>query len=317
MCVMLPRRHWSVVPALVLALVLSGASPAAAQTADLPAATGAVTDQVGVFTPAQRSAIEALARDLERETGAELAVATVSSLGGMSVEEYATRLFAAWGIGQRGQDNGVLILVAPLAREVRIEVGYGLEGVIPDGLAGQIIREAMIPRFSENDYGGGIEAASRRVADLVRANHVLTPEERAALDRVDEPPVWILVLFFGAFVGTGAFLGGIGLGVRAVAPVVFGLLFAGVPLALTAVVARPGLPVVLLIGLLAALAGWRLGRRPSVAQSMRSPDASGWHWGGGSSSGGSGWSGGSGSSGSSGSSFGGGRSGGGGASGRW
>ncbi len=316
MRVMPIRRCWFTV--LSLALVLSATAASAWQAAELPAATGAVTDQVGVFTPAQRAVIETLARDLEAETGAELAVATVTSLGGMSVEEYSTRLFAAWGIGKRGQDNGVLILVAPLAREVRIEVGYGLEGVIPDGLAGQIIRDTMIPRFRENDYGGGLEVASRRIADLVRANHVLTPEERAALDRVDEPPVWILALFLGTFVGTGAFLGGIGLGVRAGAPVLFGLLFSGVPLVLTALVARPGLPVVLLIGLLAAAAGWRLGRRPSVARSMRSPDTAGWQWGGGSgSSGGSGWSGGSRSSGSSGSSFGGGRSGGGGASGRW
>ncbi|MCC7125235.1 MAG: TPM domain-containing protein [Acidobacteria bacterium] len=315
---MLRRRGWAVV--FALALGLSGAAPSAAQTMELPAATGAVTDQVGVFTPAQRTAIETLAREVEAETGAELAVATVTSLNGTSVEEYATRLFAAWGVGQRGQDNGVLILVAPLAREVRIEVGYGLEGVIPDGLAGQIISEQMIPRFRENDYGGGIEAAATRLAGLVRANHVLTPEERAALDRRDEVPALFWVLFLGAFVATGCYLSGIGLGARAFAPVVFGLIFSGIPL-LIAIFVTPPLwaAALVLLAIAATVAGWRLGRRPSVAGSMRTPGTTGWQWGGGGASTtqgsrSSGWSGGSRSSGSS---FGGGRSGGGGASGRW
>ena len=74
----------------------------------------------------------------------------------MSVEEYANRLFKEWGVGQAKQDNGVLVLVAPNEREMRIEVGYGLEGVLPDGLAGQIIRDDFTPRFRDNDYSGGI-----------------------------------------------------------------------------------------------------------------------------------------------------------------
>ena len=103
-----------------------------------------------------RPSIDRRLDQLEQQTSSEIAVATVESLDGMSVEEYANRLFKEWGVGQAKQDNGVLVLVAPNEREMRIEVGYGLEGVLPDGLAGQVIRDDFTPRFRENDYSGGI-----------------------------------------------------------------------------------------------------------------------------------------------------------------
>jgi uncharacterized protein len=254
---------------------------------------------------------------VETETTAEIAVTTVDSLDGMSVEEYATRLFDEWGVGKEAVDNGVLVVVARTQREMRIEVGYGLEPVLPDGLAGEIIRTNFLPHFREDRYEDGIVEGMTRIAAVVRRNHVLTPEERAALDAstVDEP-LWLLVPFFGLFVGIGAFMAGVGLGSKTIGPMIFGLVFGGMPMGLSLLTSTPAA----ILGTLAVGAvvyGYRTGRkRPAWVRDMRrsasgSGSSSGWVMGGGSSSGGSG----SGSSG--GGSFGGGSSGGGGASGRW
>ena len=122
----------------------------------LPKPTGHVNDFAGILDAPTRDALEQRLKDVEAKTSSEIAVATVKSLDGMSVEEYANRLFKEWGVGQAKTDNGVLILVAPNEREMRIEVGYGLEGVLPDGLAGEIRDEQFLPRFRDNDYAGGI-----------------------------------------------------------------------------------------------------------------------------------------------------------------
>src|SRR5688572_33269944 len=98
-----------------------------------PRPSGHVNDFAQVLTEDDRVYLENFLRSIERDTTAEVVVATVTSLDGMTIEEYANRLFADWGIGKRQRDNGVLLLVAPNDREVRIEVGYGLEGTIPDG----------------------------------------------------------------------------------------------------------------------------------------------------------------------------------------
>lgn len=296
---------------LLLALV---AASAAAQPESLKPA-GYVNDFAGILDDGLESELDRLLGDLEQKTGSEVAVATVTSLDGMSVEEFANRLFKAWGVGQAKADNGVLVLVAPSAREMRIEVGYGLEGVLPDGLAGQIIRESFIPRFRDNDYPGGIRAGVRRVVEVVERHQVLSAEEIARLN--DEgssgAPPWVVIPALGLFVALGSFLAGVGAGAKAAFPVIFGALFAGMPLAMglalrfsAAVWTLPPLAVVL------AVWGFRLGRRPEWQNSLRASMRGGGSGGGGS----SGWSGRS-SGGSSSSSFGGGRSGGGGSSGRW
>ena len=121
-------------------------------------------------------------RDVEQQTTAEIAVVTVPSLDGMTVEEYASRLFKAWGIGKKGRDNGVLVLVAPTEHKMRIEVGYGLEAVLPDGLAGQIVRTECLPRFKEGDYAARPSRRRRaRRGDRPRQPHA--DRRRAARDR--------------------------------------------------------------------------------------------------------------------------------------
>ncbi len=308
---------------LIVALALAGARLVAA---DLPKPVGAVNDFANVLSEPQEQALTDLVRGIEDASTAEIAIATVTTLDGMTVEEYANRLFAAWGVGQRDQDNGVLILVAPTEREMRIEVGYGLEEILPDGLAGQIVQETFIPRFRTGEYGLGIVEGANRVAAILRRNQPLTADQRAALDRAaagsdpDLPIEWVVVPFLGLFVAIGFGMGGSGLGARTLGPIAFGLVFGGVPWLLSfLLMPGTGARILSAVALVATVIGILIGRTPSVRASMRRSSAgaskTGWVWGDAGSRGGSSGSGGG--SRSSGSSFGGGRSGGGGASGRW
>lgn len=102
------------------------------------------------------SQLEQQLADFEKQTSNEIAVVTVSSLEGLEIEEYAVRLFEDWQIGKKTNDNGVLFLIAPSERVVRIETGYGLEGALPDALAHQIIRKEILPYFKKNDYELGV-----------------------------------------------------------------------------------------------------------------------------------------------------------------
>jgi uncharacterized protein len=123
---------------------------------DFPALTGRVVDQANVIPAAQREALESKLQDLEDKSGIQLVVATVSLQGG-DIESFANELFRNWKLGEAKKNNGVLLLIAPSERKVRIEVGYGLEGTLTDALSQVIIASAMVPRFKANDYPGGIE----------------------------------------------------------------------------------------------------------------------------------------------------------------
>ena len=291
-------------------------SSAAAQS--FPKATGRVNDFANVIDPATEATIDRALDQLEQKTTSEIAVATVESLNGMSVEEYANRLFKEWGVGQAKQDNGVLVLVAPNEREIRIEVGYGLEGVLPDGLAGQVIRDDFTPRFKEGDYSGGIRNGVSRLVEIVERHQVLTPEELAKFNSSNDTiPYWVVIPFFGLFVTIGFGMLGIGLRTKTGFPVLFGSLFGGMPLLMSmAFIGKMALYTLVpwAIGMFAM--GYRLGGRSSWRDAFRdtgkggSSSSGGWTMGTSSSRSGS-------SSSSSSSSFGGGSSGGGGASGKW
>ncbi len=308
--------------ATYLFVTLLWATSAVAQT--LPKPSGRVTDLANVIDAGTEGEIVSRLEQLERQTSSEIAIVTVPSLDGVPVDDYAVRLFKEWGIGQAKQDNGVLVLVAPNEREMRIEVGYGLEGILPDGLAGQIIREQFIPRFRDNDYNGGIRDGVARVVEIVEKQQVLTAEELAKFNDqsgADDVPVWIIIPFMGLFVTIGFTMVGLGLRTKTGFPLLFGSFFGGMPLLMAlafATVAASVTLVPLAIGM--AIFGFRMGARPSWKDAFRnkggkgggSGSSGGWVMGGGSSSGSS-----SSSSGGSSSSFGGGSSGGGGASGKW
>jgi uncharacterized protein len=123
----------------------------------LPALTGRIVDQANVIPPASRAALETKLDALEQKSGIQLVVATVGSLQDSDIETFANQLFRYWKLGEAKKNNGVLLLVAPKERKVRIEVGYGLEGTLTDALSNVIITGAIVPRFKANDYAGGIE----------------------------------------------------------------------------------------------------------------------------------------------------------------
>ncbi len=118
-----------------------------------------VNDFASILDDSIESDLENLITALENETSAEIAVVTVENLQGITIEEYAVELFEKWGIGKKEEDNGLLFLVAIEEREVRIEVGYGLEGVITDLEAGSIINDIMVPNFKNGEFGKGIYEA--------------------------------------------------------------------------------------------------------------------------------------------------------------
>lgn len=128
--------------------------------------TGYVTDLAGVIGVQKKASLEALCTELEQKTGAQLAIITVSSLDGQSVEYYAVDLFRQLGIGSKKDNHGVLLLVAPNDRKYRIEVGYGLEPVINDARAGDAGR-AMVPLLRQNDYGSAIETGAWELAKYI------------------------------------------------------------------------------------------------------------------------------------------------------
>jgi uncharacterized protein len=131
---------------------------------NFPALTGRIVDQANVIPPATRVDLDLKLADLEMKSGIQLVVAAISSLDGEEIEPYANALFRAWKLGQKDKNNGVLLLVAPKERRVRIEVGYGLEGTLTDALSKVIITNAIAPRFKAGDYGDGV---TRGVDDII------------------------------------------------------------------------------------------------------------------------------------------------------
>ena len=185
-----------------VALLLSFALVAVA--ANFPALTGRVVDQADIIGAPVRADLETKLTDLESRSGTQLVVATVKSLEGQEIEPYANELFRAWKLGEKTKNNGVLLLVAPNEKRVRIEVGYGLEGTLTDALSKIIIANAITPRFKTGDFAGGI---SRGVDDIVT---VLTTDssewgKRPSL-RVDSEPAsapvpWFVVVLILAVIG--------------------------------------------------------------------------------------------------------------------
>ena len=289
--------------------------------ADFPKPSGPINDFAGVLDQTAVETLRMLAADVEAQTTAEIAVATVTSLDGMSVEEYANRLFKEWGIGQKGVNNGVLILVAPSERKMRIEVGYGLEPILPDGLAGQIIREQFTPAFKDSRFSEGILLGTQKVAEVVRRNHTLTPEERQQVEKANAnaPPLLIIVPFFSVFVVIGMAAFANGFRQREGFWLVFGGPFAGIPMLMSLVFSRTAFYIEAALALVVFVVALTRKKKPaSVFDDIGSgsPASPAWKWGASSSSSSSSSNSSSGSSSSS-SSFGGGSSGGGGASGSW
>ena len=147
--------------------------------ADIPYLTGRVNDNAGVLSEATRRTLTERLKAHEEKTTNQVVVLTVSSLEDGNIEDYAEAVFKAWKLGQKGKDNGILVVVAPNDRRMRIEVGYGLEGRLPDGAAGSIIRNVMAPRFNSGDYDGGVEAGVDAILGVLETGKGPELAERA------------------------------------------------------------------------------------------------------------------------------------------
>ncbi len=141
-----------------------------------PSLSGRVVDGANILTASQRAEIETLLKNVEGRSTDQVVVVTVPSLQGTSVEDFGVQLARHWGIGQAGKDNGVLLIVAPVERKVRIEVGYGLEGVLPDALAGLIIQRRILPAFKRGDLAGGIKAGVLDIKDSLLGDAALVAD---------------------------------------------------------------------------------------------------------------------------------------------
>jgi uncharacterized protein len=151
--------------------------PSMAPAQEFPKLTGRVVDGADILPPDVEARIVAKSEAIEKQTTAQLVVATVPSLDGYEIEDYGYRLGRAWGIGQKEADggNGVILLIAPNDRKVRIEVGYGLEPILTDALSSVIIQRTIIPEFRAGNMPAGVEAGFDAIAKQVE----LPPEEAA------------------------------------------------------------------------------------------------------------------------------------------
>jgi uncharacterized protein len=150
-----------------LFIALLFAAPAAAQT--YPALSGRVVDAANLLSPEQEAALTQKLEALQQASTRQLVVATIPDLQGREIEEYGVGLGRAWGIGQSQANNGIILIVAPSERKVRIEVGYGLEGIMTDALSSQIINRDILPSFRDNDYPGGIIAGTDAIIAQLQA----------------------------------------------------------------------------------------------------------------------------------------------------
>jgi len=214
---MTPRRGGLVLAAACLWLAAASAWAAPR----FPPLTGRVVDDAALLSPAAEQQITAELADLEAKTGRQLVVATVPDLQGYEIEDYGYQLGRAWGIGDKVRNDGVVLLVAPKERRVRIEVGYGLEGVLTDALSNVIIQEKVLPAFREGRPEAGILAGAQALVaqlslpdDQARARAVAAP---ARSQPSGDPIVGLFVLLLvfwivgGVLRGFGGRRGGGGL----------------------------------------------------------------------------------------------------------
>ena len=192
---------------LLAGLLLWATVAVAAPT--FPSLTGRVVDDANVLSPQTKAALTAKLEALEAKTSRQLVIVTVPSLQGYEIEDYGYQLGRSWGIGEKGRDTGALMIVAPKERRVRIEVGYGLEGVLTDALSTVILQDRVLPRFRTGDYEGGVVGGADALIeqlslpdDQAKARVATTAEPQRASN--GSVPTVVLVLL-GLWVVFGLF----------------------------------------------------------------------------------------------------------------
>lgn len=177
------------------------------KSSNFPALTGRVVDQARVLSQSTKDELETLLATHENNTTNQVVVVTLESLDGVAIEEYSLELARHWGIGQKGKDNGVVLVVAPNDKQVRIEVGYGLEGTLTDALSSNIINYYIIPEFKKGDIQNGINIGIQKIIALLGGDEVVKEE----IEKQDETPMeaygivaGMLMVFASAIFGAAA-----------------------------------------------------------------------------------------------------------------
>ncbi|WEX09926.1 YgcG family protein [Chelativorans sp. AA-79] len=189
----------------------------AALAAELPALTGRVVDDAGLIDASTAAQLTEKLAAFEEKSSDQIVVATIRSLDGEAIEPYANRLFRAWKLGQAGEDNGVLLLVALEDRKMRIEVGYGLEGTLTDLHSKLIIENTMVPAFRAGDFSGGISRAVDDIIAVLEGNGAELEARARRFEQQDSAINWPFVLFMTVW--ASLFFGGFAF---AILPPIFG-----------------------------------------------------------------------------------------------
>lgn len=182
---------------VVIFACLFGIAAQALQAAEptFPELTGRIVDQANLLSAEDEELLRTDLEALEKKSSDQLVIVTLPSLQGYPIEDFGYRLGRHWGIGQKGKDNGVLLIVAPAERKVRIEVGRGLEPVLTDSLSGIIIHQGILPRFKASDYPGGIKAGVRDIISVLTGDAEGVRERNAVRPDEKNDPITIIIFF--------------------------------------------------------------------------------------------------------------------------
>lgn len=190
---------------LILGFLLFGPLDSLAAGPAFPQLTGAVVDEANLLDSTSNQGLTQILQNYKETSGNELIVVTVKSLGGYDIADYGYQLGRAWGIGEKKKDNGVILLVAPNERKVRIEVGYGLEGVLTDANSSAIINQIILPHFKQKEYQAGIEQGVSAILSTLGGdpNAITAPPVATASPFALIIPLLLLLFFFFGFAGSG------------------------------------------------------------------------------------------------------------------
>jgi uncharacterized protein len=197
-----PSAHDPLIRGSAIALFLALLIPFVLWAAEIPPLKARVTDLTGTLTAEQRSALEQTLAEFERRKGAQLAVLMVATTQPETIEQYAVRVEEAWKLGRKGVDDSLLLVIAKNDRRLKIETGYGLEGVVPDAVAKRVIEDDIVPRFKQGDFYGGIRAGMDRLMRLVEGEKLPPPAARSHPQAQGFNPALVIgFLFFAIIAG--------------------------------------------------------------------------------------------------------------------
>ena len=193
--------------ALVFAVLVTGLQSAHAADPVFPALTGRIVDEAGLLTPEDEAGLTATLQSLEGTSSDQLAIVTLNSLQGFPIEDFGYKLGRHWGIGQEGKDNGVLLIVAPNERKVRIEVGKRLEPLLTDAMSRIIIENAILPGFRRGDFAGGIRAGVRDIKDVLLGDAEAVKQRARGMNKAPETDwvalaiiaIWIAIVLYSIY----------------------------------------------------------------------------------------------------------------------